>query len=176
MDIKIKDITLEGHNISIYKSDTMPAKLYYDTMEHLLGEPIEFSTEEPKYNHCFVAKIEDEVIGFACCNIYNENTHLTAGTLNSGVKSEYRGIGLYSELYNVRKKLIEERFNCVTITAYSKNRITMKKFLSDGFFENGNAIDYSHISGITIYPRFDKILTENCKSKEIKKYTLCSAS
>ena len=145
-------------------------------MDHLLGEPIEISTSAPEVKICFIAKIEDEAIGFAYCHIYNENTHLEAGSLGAGVKNEYCGIGIYSELYNVRKNFIEEVYNCTIINAFSKNDITMKKFLSDGFFENGNAIDYSHISGITIYPRFDKIVTENCKSKEIKKYTLCSAS
>jgi hypothetical protein len=170
MDIKIKDITLGGYNISIYKSDTIPEKLYHETTDHLLGEPIEIPTCAPEVKICFIAKIENEAIGFAYCNIYNEGTHLEAGSLGAGVKNEYCGIGIYSELYNVRKNFIEEVYSCTIINAYAKNKITMKKFLSDGFFENGNGIDYSNISGITMYPRLSKIVTENCKSKKIIRY------
>ncbi len=91
----------------------------------------------------WLVKLQNEVIGFAMCSINNENT--CEGVLY-GVKSEFSGRGVYSDIIRFTQKYFKDMgMKKMIVSTQIQNYSVQKVWVKEGF-NLKNAFDTYHIN------------------------------
>lgn len=125
--------------VKFYSSGEIPLDLYVECFKHLHKKSGVYQSNSINTSSTcvFIAKVDNIVIGYVDCDVdvYAGYNHITYST--ACIYPKFRGFGLYSELYKIRKDYAESVCRGKIIECTAINSIVSDKLKCDGFLENG---------------------------------------